>query len=312
MRRLFQPLLLGALVSALAVQAFAAEPFYQRLLQEGLRAHAEGNSAQAVQSLTLACFGMLEEPPQLMACRIHLANAQGALGDRAAFGETAGRILDLEKSFTLYRDLQLSPSVRATFEGHLAEWVPMASIVASPAFAHIGQGRIDQDLLAMGVEERRVALTDLLNNDPNNQVWQIRMSEVELLSGEHEDALKRAEAVLGQDSELLAAICVRGQAKAALGSCEDALVDLEICDESGSRPEIVAKRLDCRIAMEDWATARDLYNLLPSSERRSPRGRTWRSEIRRGEREAARNPPPADPPSEDGALDGSLVESGAS
>lgn len=295
MRRLLQPVLFGVLVSALSVQAYAAEPFYQRLLQEGLRAHAEGNAPQAVQNLTLACFGMLEEPPQLMECRIHLANAQAATGDKSSFIETAGRVLDLESTFTLYRKLPLPQEARVAFEGHLLEWVPMASLVASPAFAHLAQGKIEQDLLAMSVEERRAALVNLLASDANNTAWQIRMSEVELLSGEYAGAVERADAVLRQDSELLGAICVRGQARAALGQCEDALTDLEICDESGSRLDVVARRLDCHVTMQDWDAARDLYDALPSSEKRGSQGRSWRSEIRRGEREAARTPSPQEP-----------------
>lgn len=292
MKRLLQPVLLGVLVTALSVQAFAAEPFYQRLLQDGLRAHAEGDARRAVQDLTLACFGMLEEPPQLMACRIHLANAQAASGDKTSFTETAGRVLDLEASFNLYEDLNLPSDTRPTFEAHLLEWVPMTSLMAAPALAHLAQGQVDLDLLAMDLSERRTALVDLLANDANNTTWQIRMSEVELLSGEYEEALTRAKAVLEQDSELLGAICVRGQANAALGVCEEALTDLEICDESGSRSDVVARRLDCRIAMQDWEAARDLYDALPSSEKRTNRGRTWRNDIRRGEKEAARTPSP--------------------
>lgn len=306
MRSLLKSAVLSTLVlMALPTQIFAAEPFYERLLQNGIRANAEGNPAQAIQDLTLACFGLLEEPEALMTCRIHLALAQAAQEDRSSFVETVDQVLVLEKRFEAYRKISLAPSLRSEFEKRLGEWVPYASLSSVDAFAHIAQTRRESELLDMSLDERRAALESMLAVDASNLVWQIRMADVELQSGEPQKALVRSQKVLEQDTELLGAICVRGEAHAALGNCEEALSDLFSCDEAGSRPEILMLRLECQVELRDWEAARTLVELLPASEKRSNKVRALNREIRRGAKEDARRQS-AEPSSEadDSAGDG--------
>lgn len=288
MRCLLKSAILTTLVFALPAQMFAAEPFYERLLQNGIRAHADGNAAQAIQDLTLACFGMLEEPENLMTCRIHLALAHTIKGDRDSFVETVDQVLDLETRFEMYRQIPLAANWRTAFESHLGEWVPYASLNSVKVFADIAHAQRERELLTMTLDQRRAALESMLAVDPSDLPWQIHMAEVELQSGQAQQALDRVNAVLNQDTELLGAICVRGEAYAALSNCEEALADLISCDESGSRPEILMLRLQCHVERRDWEAAKALFDILPASEKKSGKGRTLSRDIRRGEKEDAR------------------------
>lgn len=296
MRSSFKLAVLIALVGLVSPSSgSAAEPFYERLLQEGIRANAEGDSAQAIQDLTLACFGMLEEPESLTVCRVHLALAQAAQEDREAFAETVGRIIDLENTFQAYSKASLDRSLRQTFEQKMIAWIPYASLSSVKAFSAAARAQREQELLTMDLGQRRQALTELLAADPEDLAWKIHMAKVELLDGQPAKALELTDSVLSQDTELLVAICVRGEARAALGRCEEALMDLVSCDESGSRPEILKRRLECRMALGQWEIAKTLFDALPVTERKSRPGRILEKEIRNGQKEARRQAAAAEP-----------------
>ena len=312
MRSSIKPACLAMLVwLALPSHGSAAEPFYENLLQKGIRANAEGDSAQAVQDLTLACFGMLEEPKSLMACRVHLALAHAAGGDREAFVETAGRIIELETRFEVYAEAHLDKAQRQAFEKQLIAEMPFVSLSSVEAFSGAVRVQREQELLTMDLDQRRAALKEMLAADPTDLAWQIRMAEVELADGKPAEALARVDAVLKQDTELLVAICLRGEARALLGRCEEALVDLVSCDAPEiKRPQIPRRRLKCHMELEQWDMARTLYDALPAAERRGRNGRTLDKAIRAGEKEAAKRraaaasaqpATPTPPASEDGA-----------
>ncbi len=310
MRSSIKPAVLVALMwLVLPSLGSAAEPFYERLLQEGIRANADGDSAQAIQDLTLACFGMLEEPESLTVCRVHLALAQAAQEDREAFAETVGRIIDLEKSFQAYSKAPLGRGLRQAFEQKLIAWIPYSSLVSVKAFSAAARAQQEQELLNMDRDQRRAALTELLAGDPEDLAWKIHMAKIELLDGQPAKALELTDSVLSQDTELLVAICVRGEARAALGRCEEALMDLVSCDESGSRPEILKRRLECRMALEQWEIAKTLFDALPVAERKGRTGRSWDKAIKAGLKEARRRA--AEVPSEPAPVESSEPEGGA-
>ena len=115
----------------------AVDPFYSSRLREGIAAFDGGDYPGAAASLRVACFGMLDAPPDLADCLVRLALAQAGAGDREGFAQTFRRLLEGEELLGLYSKAQLAPELRAAFEKRAAEWVPRGTLDDSPAFAHL-------------------------------------------------------------------------------------------------------------------------------------------------------------------------------
>ncbi|MFP3941493.1 MAG: hypothetical protein ACLF0P_14435, partial [Thermoanaerobaculia bacterium] len=133
-------LLLPALVAWGALGAgasHAAHPHYERLLQEGRFALERGEPEQAAQTLRLACFGLLEEPPVLADCLVRLALAQSALEDVQGFVETFRRIVEVEKRFGGYSAAVLQQETRSAFEESVIEHVPEGMLDGTGVFADL-------------------------------------------------------------------------------------------------------------------------------------------------------------------------------
>lgn len=105
----------------------AIDPFYSSRLREGVAAHERGDHTEAVASLRVACFGMLDVPAELAQCLVRLAVAQAAAKDREGFAQTFRRLVEGEEILGLYSQAALPPALRAEFEKHAAEWIPPAS-----------------------------------------------------------------------------------------------------------------------------------------------------------------------------------------
>ena len=131
-------LILAALLGlAAGAAAAAADPFYQRLFQDGSLALSRGDHAGAARQLRLACFGMLDTPEPLAVCLARLAAAQSHLEEPDALLDTLGRILELERRFQVYAAVELSPEVRRALETTVQTWAPPEALAELPAFRHI-------------------------------------------------------------------------------------------------------------------------------------------------------------------------------
>ena len=291
--------------------AFAADPFYERLLQKGKRALAT-DVREAEEDLRLACFGLLEEPPVLADCLVHLAVAQGLGGNDAAFRETFTRIHELELRFEIYADLELSPSVRETFEGRLETLAAYESLTNLAAFRPIAQRVLEDELASLSGNDRRRRLEALRQEEPGEIRWLIMMSEVELEDGNFNDALEMATLTLRRDTELLRAICVRGRAQAALGKCGEALGDLMSCDRDSPERnrEVTLARIRCLITQKAWDDAETLLDQLEREGLGNAESRGLTRDVRRGRRQKPSSPTPADPPSTESPPDGTLAPTG--
>lgn len=138
MRSLRRSLATGLLVLATAAgPASAAHPHYQGLLREGSYALERGRYEEAVRSLRLACFGLLDEPPTLVLCLTQLGVAQAATGDGLGFRETFQRVAAAEERFDAYTEADLPPALRAGFEEAVVLRIPPAVLETTPTFARL-------------------------------------------------------------------------------------------------------------------------------------------------------------------------------
>lgn len=148
-----------AAVATVSVPALrAAEPFYERRLEEGLRAYSRDEYSAAARDLEIACFGLLGEPVKLAACWTHLALAQAGGGDRQGFADTAGRLLDLEQRLEAYSRAAIDQEARRVFEERLREWMPGEDLRTVPASA----AETPAPAVADEVDARLAAVHELL------------------------------------------------------------------------------------------------------------------------------------------------------
>lgn len=128
---------------ALALAAFpgpeaeAADPFYERRLREGTLALEQGRPEEAARRLEIAAFGLLDEPPRLAEALVRLALAHVRLDDATGFRDTFRRIAEIEDRFGAYRDADLTPVERSTFEEWIGKWVPPPLLASSPGFQEL-------------------------------------------------------------------------------------------------------------------------------------------------------------------------------
>jgi hypothetical protein len=119
------------------VPAEAANPHYLRLLRQGTFALERNDDVTAAHDLRLACFGLLDEPPQLAQCLTRLGLAQAGNDDDEGFRETFRRIVEIEERFGAYHAADLDPATRQAFEAQVAKRVPAKILETTPSFQHL-------------------------------------------------------------------------------------------------------------------------------------------------------------------------------
>ena len=270
----------------LAGTAIAAEPFYERLLEEGIRAYDAGEHAAAAKSLRLACFGLLEEPEVLAQGLTYLALAQAETGDQAEFTKTFERILEIERRFQAYSQLELDPELRRTFDTHLEHWIALDVLAHEPVFRQAARGRREAEILEMAPDERRRELERLVVSEPENPAWRLLRAELQLDDGDFESALATAEDLLAREPRLQPALCLRARANARRGSCSQALAELDACHELVEQMDWIEARLRCLARLGEWRAASDLLSEVPEDARKREPFRQLGREVRKGLRAA--------------------------
>jgi hypothetical protein len=152
-KRLAISAVLAALVPTSA--GAAVDAFFLQRLQDGSQAYDRRDYSKAIESLRLAAFGMLEDPPILGSTLVRLATAQAAAGDGAGFQSTFGRILELEQRFQVYRGLALEADLRAMFEEQVRKRIAPAVLQAVPAFRDLAEAKPAQAPAAKPPRRRR-------------------------------------------------------------------------------------------------------------------------------------------------------------
>ncbi len=273
----------------------AADPFYERLLQDGIQAHDRGDPALAVKSLRLACFGLLDEPSVLARGLTFLAVAQADVGDDPGFSRTFDRILEVEQKFQAFSPLDLDADLQQTLEAHLHRLVAVDVLSRSPAFQHVARRKLEEQVHAMAPAERRRSLERLVVAEPESPTWGLLLAELQLASGEFAHVLATTERVLAGDPRLERALCLRGRAGIATGSCGQALVDLESCQELVDRTVLIEARLRCLVQLQDWPGASALLAEVPLDRQKKAPFRQLAREVRKGLKAAPRRSSPTAP-----------------
>ena len=288
-----------ALLSVIGGSAEAADLFYSRLVEDGIRAFDRGDFQTAAEDLKLGCFGLLEEPDNLARCLTYLAVAQGEIADVPAFTRTFDRILEVERMFQAFSKLAPGTVPRASLETHVENLVPYETLARSPVFRDVARRRKEAEIRAMAPEERRAELTKRIAAEPAQWTWRLMMADMDLASGDFESALVASEAVLEREPRLQWAICTRGAARAGLGLCEAALLDLDLCEEPESRSRRMAMKLRCHIELQAWADADQLLSELSPEELQAAPFRQLARELRKERRVAGSSPAPTPPAGEE-------------
>lgn len=261
-------LAVSALGAALPLCA-AVDPFYLSRLQEGIASAERGAYPEAVKSLRLACFGMLDEEPQLADCLVRLALAQASSGDREGFSQTFGRVVEGEELIGLYSKAGLAATLTTPFEAKVVEWIPRAALATSaPVFQRLAKDQRESQLAAMPPKQRRERLAKLEKEEPEAPRWPLLLARLEKEQGEPRAALAAAERALRLDANLAEARCLRGWARAGTGRYADAAEDLASC--RGQDPAFAIAELRSRVELGQWAEAEALLAAMSAEQRTLP------------------------------------------
>ena len=252
-------LLVGYPTSAALAQA-APHPFYERLLADGSRSLLGGDHQTAARQLRLAAFGLLDDPVSLVEALVQLSLAQVALQDEPGASESISRVLDAERRFGAYAAAAeggLSLDVRREFEALLVDRFTEAQLRDQGSLSRLGDTRLERDLAALGLAERRARLVELAAAAPHDPRWSTQLAQMALDDLQLESAIAYATQVLDHDPANAAALCVRGVARAESGQCEGAAVDLAACSRALDEERFVTGRIDClaRLGRLEEATA---------------------------------------------------------
>jgi len=256
---------LAAIALALAAAtAHAADPFYERLLRNGLRELERGDHATAVRSLRIAAFGLLDEPERRVEALVPLALAEAALGDSDAFAETFGQIVEVEDRFGAYAKANLPADQRRGFEERAAALIPVATLERSSAFRAVAEQQREDQIMRLAEQPRREALAALIAEAPDQPRWLLLLGRVELEDRNRDRAVELATRALALSPDDQGALCLRGLAQAGAGRCAAAVPDLEACAESRTHAAVAAPLLSCLGELARWQEARErLDGLAP-------------------------------------------------
>ena len=269
----------------------AADPFYDRLLRDGVQSYSRGDYAHAAKTLRLACFGLLDEPTVLARGLTYLALAQAENDDESAFAETFDRVLEIEDKFQAFSQLELDDDLKQAFEAHLHRQIEVNVLNRSPAFRHVARRKLEEQVHALAPAERRLELERLAAAEPENSTWDLLLAELKLASGDFEDVLTTTESVLAHAPQLARALCLRGRAEVAIGSCQQALVDLESCHELVDRLALTEARLRCLVRLRDWQSASMLLTEVATAQQKKAPFKQLAREVRKGLKVTSRLPP---------------------
>lgn len=235
----------------------APDPFYADLLRSGTQALERGDANRAAEELRLACFGMLEQPPDLTICLVRLSLAQAKLGEREEFLATFRRIEEVEGRFGTYTAAALDPTVRAAFEAQALDWVAPEVLRSLPGFAPALREREIAAVRALPANRRLAELQQRMTAEPDELLWKVMAAELDLDDGKPERAAAYLQDVPPEaDSGRVA--CLRGRALAEAGRCAPAVVDLALCAERGKSEAMLDPDLACLVELELWTQAREL------------------------------------------------------
>lgn len=246
-----------------AETAPAVHPFYVRLLDDGVYAFQQGDAEKAATDLRLAVFGMLEAPDRLAHGLSYLALAEADAGEGDAVRETLGRLITVSDRFGARPQPALTAAVSARLDELMLAAVPEATLAGSATFGNLADDKFVRRLAELPPRERRAALAEKAAAAPDDPRWALALGELDLENGRAADAARRAAQVLGSTPDDPRAHCLAGLAGAALGTCQSAVTDLELCPRSRTEAEVAAAWVGCLAEIERWREAQAALATLP-------------------------------------------------
>jgi hypothetical protein len=251
--RVAPAIVLGLFLAEAAVAA--TDPFYTGLLRDGRTALLRGDAAEAKRDLRVACFGLLDTPALLAECRVRLALAEGALGDRDAFLESFSRLEEIEERFTVYATVAISAEERAAFEERVVEWVSPEQLRTIPVFTRLVERKVESELAKLTPRDRLLELERLAAAAPAEPRWKVRLAEEELARKRPAPALARLDK-LADETQGGVVGCLRGRALAELDRCAEAAQPFAACSRSPEDPTLAVLALGCLLELERADEAR--------------------------------------------------------
>ncbi|HET9769218.1 MAG TPA: hypothetical protein VFS60_20410 [Thermoanaerobaculia bacterium] len=295
------------LLAAAAPLLAAVDPFYSVRLQEGIAAAERGAHADAVRSLRIACFGMLDDEPQLADCLVRLALAQAASGDQEAFSQTFRRLVEGEEMVGLYSKAGLPAELTGRFEAKVVEWIPRAALATAAGFQRFAADPRESQLAALSPRARRDRLAKLEKEEPKAVRWPLLAARLEKEQNEPKAALAAAERTLALAPDLAEARCLRGWGKSGVGKHAEALADLAGC--RGGDAAFAIAELESRVELQQWSEADALLATLTAEQRKLPGVGELAKRVERGTQAAATRPTPTPQPPPTSARTASLPAS---
>ncbi len=257
MKRLAQVLLLFAALMMPSLSARGDE-FYESRLRDGESAYREKKPTQAVVSLQIAAFGLMERPTLLSEALAYLALAQAAAGDGVASDATLGRFLEVERRFAPYAKLQLDATVAAEFQLLLRRRVAQATLLSFPGLAGVVLTE-EQRLAKLPPRERTKAYEAAMRREPGNPRWPLALARDASAANDPKGVVEWTGKALEVEPGNVEARSLRAHARTARGEWTLAWADINALPpaELESRPDLAADRFVVLVELKQWAPARE-------------------------------------------------------
>lgn len=279
------------LTTAGSTTAQAADPFYERLLRDGIEATARGEHAEAQKALHLACFGFLDDLDLLSECLVHLALSQAQTGDSEGFRDTFRRVLEVEERFSAYTEAQLPLDLRSRFETESVERVPEALLRRVEAFAKLADRKRLGQMENLPPDEQRAFLQQRISEEPEDFQWSLELAQLELDQNRPQPALDALDRLSQDAARVPQARCLNAEATIRLGRCT-AAEQLATCPRPRRNTEAASALLDCLAARSRWTEAQAFLTAAGSTALGRRELQRWNRRVERGLREAGGEAPP--------------------
>jgi tetratricopeptide (TPR) repeat protein len=284
--------MLARLVAALlclalwgGVAGAQTDPFYEKLLRDGVAAHGRGDFAGAAKLFRVAAFGMLDEPSRLVEALVRLGLAQAALDDHEAFDRTFERVIEIEELLGGYSRANLDYRLRADFEERVLRWTPAATLRASTTFGSLVRRKQLLHVEGLAPAQRLAELERLVAESPDDSAWLFMLSTAHIDEGKGREAIDAIDRLLVELPGNPTVRCLRGRAHLQADQCATAVLDVPTCDVRRLPLAELTRYLDCLMAADRWLDAASVVvSLAPEVKAQRP--------VSKREKSIARTLPP--------------------
>lgn len=238
--------------------AARGDEFYEVRLRDGESAYLEKKPTQAVVSLKIAAFGLMERPTLLSETLVYLALAQAAAGDGVASDATLGRFLEVERRFAPYAKLQLDAAVAAQFQLLLRRRVAQTTLLSFPGLAGTVETE-EQRLAKLPPRERTKAYEAAMRREPGNPRWPLALARDAAAANDSKAVVEWSGKALALEPGNVEARSLRAHARTARSEWTLAWADINALPpaELDSRPDLAADRFVVLVELKQWAPARE-------------------------------------------------------